>query len=110
MVTVKGLFHARYKFKHIKVELLEKDDNDNVLAFSASFVKTALPDQISEGHKEINKTLWDQESTKRPKGYWLLDNIEKDGVMTSFFVADEWLERPKTEKEKQKVEWGILRK
>lgn len=108
MVTEKALFSNRYKFKHIQVQVLEKDKNDNVLAFSASIVTTKLPGQgLSDGHMEINRTLWNQDSNKRPPGYWLLGSPEKDGVMTSIFVVEEWLDKPKEERKKQEKEWGI---
>lgn len=108
MVTEKALFSSRYKFKHITVEVLEKDEKDNVLAFSASIVTTKLPGQpLSDGHFEINRTLWDQNSTKRPSGYWLLGSPEKDGVMKSVFVTETWLDKSKELKREQKKEWGL---
>lgn len=108
MVTEKALFSTRYKFKDIKVQVLEKDENDNVIAFSASVVTTKLPGQVmSAGHIEINRTLWNENSTKRPQGYWVLGSPEKDGVMTSVLAAEEWFDKPTEERNKQKKEWGL---
>lgn len=108
MVTEKALFSNKYKFKHIQVEVLEKDEKDNVIAFSASVVTTKLPGQVmSDGHIEINRTLWNQSSNKRPQGYWVLGSPEKNGVMTSIFAAEEWFDKPKEERDTQEKEWGL---
>lgn len=108
-VTEKALFSNKYKFKHIKIQVLEKDENDKVQVFSASFVTTKLPGQpMSDGHIEVNRTLWNQQSNKRPPGYWVLGSPEKDGVMTSYFATEEWLnDTPKEIKRQKDKEWGL---
>ncbi len=109
MISEKALLGNKYKFKHIKINVLEKDENDNVLVFSASIVTTKLPGQfLSDGHIEINRTLWKDDSAKRPQGYWVLGSPEKDGIMTSVFVSDEWLEEtPKEVKKEKRALWGV---
>jgi hypothetical protein len=109
MITQKALFGKKYKFKHIEIKVLEKDEQDNVQVFSASFVTTKLHDQImSDGHIEVNRTLWDHSSPKRPKGYWVLGSPEKNGVMTSYFASEEWISNtPKDVEAKKRSEWGI---
>jgi hypothetical protein len=108
MVTEKQLFGKKYSFKHIEIKVIEKNEKDNVLVFSASFVTTALPGRMSDGHIEINRTLWDQSSPKRPPGYWNLGSMEKDGVMTCYFAADEWIDNTPGDVQLAKQrEWGI---
>jgi hypothetical protein len=109
MVTEKQLVSNRYKFKHIQVSIVEKDENDKVQVFSASIVTTKLPGRnLTDGLKEINQTLWNQDSNKRPPGYWLLGSPEASGVMTSYFVSEEWLDNtPKDVQKAKEKEWGI---
>lgn len=109
MVTEKELFSSKYKYKHIETEVLEKDEYGNVFVFSAKIVTTKLPNQpMSDGHMEINRTLWDQQSPKRPPGYWVLGSPENEGVLTSVFASDEWLEQTPKEKAKEKREaWNV---
>lgn len=109
MITVEALLNKPYQFKHISLEVLKQDEKNNVLAFSANVVTAKLPEQaMSPGHIEINRTLWNQDSPKRPEGYWLLGSPEKNGVMKSIFVSDEWLESTPKEVQKQKrAEWEV---
>lgn len=108
MIKEKALLGRKYKFQHIKLEVLEKDDQGNVVAFASSFVTTRLPGRtMSDGHMEINRTLWDQNSPKRPPGYWLIGHKEADGVMKSFFVAEEWMGRPQEQRLAQEAAWGV---
>lgn len=109
MVTEEKLLSKDFKFKHITLEVLEKDEENNVLAFSANVVTAKLPGEgMSAGHIEINRTLWKEDSPKRPMGYWVLGSPEKDGVMKSVFVSDEWLENTTVEiKNQKRAEWGI---
>ncbi|WPS85446.1 hypothetical protein SMD22_02105 (plasmid) [Brevibacillus halotolerans] len=107
MITKTQLFSKKYSFKHIDIKVVEKDNNENILVFSASVVKTKLPNQaMSEGMIEINKTLWDQSSPKRPKGYMLAVSNEKNGMLTCYFVANEWYKLTPEEVQKAKeAEW-----
>ncbi|MFF2531531.1 hypothetical protein ACFVS2_21725 [Brevibacillus sp. NPDC058079] len=109
MITKEQLFGKKYSFKHIDVKVIEKDNDENVLVFSASVVKTKLPGQaMSEGMMEINKTLWDPSSSKRPKGYLSAGSVEKDGLLTCYFVSDEWLKNtPKEIIKAKETEWGL---
>lgn len=109
MITETALQSKKYKFNHIEVTPVETDDNGNVLVFKAAIVTTKLPNQsMSDGHIEINRTLWDQQSPKRPPGYWVLGSPEENGVMTSYFASDEWLEQtPKEESTQKRANWGV---
>jgi hypothetical protein len=109
VIKIEKLQGKQYKFKHIQIAVLEKNEDDNVMVFSACFSTVKLPGQIiSDGHMEINKTLWNQASVKRPKGYWLLGSSENAGIMTSYFVSDEWLEiTPSEIKDSKRKEWGV---
>ncbi|MEH6891893.1 hypothetical protein V7024_19825 [Bacillus sp. JJ864] len=90
MIKEKTLKSNRYKFKHMDIEVLERD-GENVCAFSASFVHVELNGKISPGLMEVNKTLWDQYSNKRPKGFWVLRTVRKDdGTTTTVLVSDKW--------------------
>lgn len=109
MITKEMFFSKKFKFKHITLEVLEQDENNNVLAFSATVVTAKLPGQgMSEGHIEINRTLWNENSPKRPEGYWVLGSPEQNGIMKSVFVSDEWLDNtPKDIKNLKRAEWGL---
>ncbi|MFF2531530.1 hypothetical protein ACFVS2_21720 [Brevibacillus sp. NPDC058079] len=110
MITEKQLQSKKYNFKHIKVDIVEKDDQGNVLVFAGTVVTTKLPGQsLSEGQLEINRTLWKEGSPKRPDGYWVLGTTaEQDGLMKSYFVSDEWLDHtPKEVKQQKRFEWGL---
>lgn len=109
MVTKKQLLEGRkYKFEHIEIKVVEEDADSNVLVFCATFVKTALPGKLSKGSIEINETLWNSGSSKRPPGYWVLGGSENNGIETSYFVSDEWLEANKgVEFDSKKALWGI---
>jgi hypothetical protein len=110
MITTNQLMNDnKYKYKHLKIEVIEQDENSNVLVFAASYIKTTLPGEaMSEGHMEINKTLWKDGSTKRPPDYWVLGGSEENGVAKSYFVADEWLDNTPTEtKDTKRLEWKI---
>lgn len=109
MVTEETLFSNRYKFEHISLEVLEKDENNNVLVFSASFVTAVLPGKsMSPGHVEVNRTLWNQDSPKRPEGYWVLGSPEENGIMASIFASDEWLDNTPKEIKDEKISiWRV---
>lgn len=108
MIKEHTLFSNRYKFKHLQISVIDKDVEENVHVFSATFVKTALPGKMSDGLIEINKTLWDQSSTKRPKGYIVFGGNEKEGVATSYLVSEEWLNSKDTiYKDGKRKEWEI---
>ncbi|MFY0516419.1 hypothetical protein ACOMCU_01120 [Lysinibacillus sp. UGB7] len=109
MVTEEMLFSKQFKFKHFLLEVLEKDEKKNVLVFAANVVTATLPGQgMSAGHIEINRTLWNQDSPKRPEGYWVLGSPEQNGIMKSVFVSDEWLENtPKDIQNQKRAEWGV---
>lgn len=109
MITEKELFGSNYKFKNIQLDVLEKDECNNVLVFSANFVTTKLPNQaMSDGHIEINRTLWNQDSPKRPPGYWVLGSPEKDGIMRSVLASEEWLDNTPDEEQKSKrIAWKV---
>ena len=110
MVTESGLLGRKYSFKHISIEVIEKDEEGNVHVFCATFVKATIPGKrISEGLKEMNKTLWDQSSPKRPPGYWLFGQVEKNGVAKNYFVSEEWLDStPKVIRNAKRLEWKEL--
>lgn len=108
MVTEKELRSRKYTFKHIQIDIIEKDENDNVHVFCGTYVKASLSGGLSEGHMEINKTLWDQGSNKRPPGYWVLGGSEENGVAKSYLVSEEWLDNnPKEVKNAKRAEWKI---
>lgn len=91
MVSEKLLLSKRYKFQYLQLDVIEKDANGNVLVFVATFVEIGLPGKISPGSREINETLWDQSSSKRPPAYVVLGGSRKDGIQKSYFAAvDEW--------------------
>ncbi|RWS41510.1 hypothetical protein EKA14_19655 [Bacillus mycoides] len=90
MIKEKTLRSNRYKFEHMDIEVLEKD-GENVCAFSASFVHVELNGKISPGLMEVNKTLWNQQSNKRPKDFWVLRTVRKDdGTTTTVLVSEKW--------------------
>jgi hypothetical protein len=90
MIKESTLMSNRYKFEHMDVEVLERD-GENVCAFSASYVHVGLNGKMSKGLMEVNRTLWDQESNKRPKGFWVLRTVKKeDETSTTILVSDEW--------------------
>ncbi|WP_270343851.1 hypothetical protein [Bacillus mobilis] len=91
MIKEKTLMSSnKYKYQHMDIEVLERD-GENVCAFSASFVHVGLNGKISPGLMEVNKTLWDQQSNKRPKGFWVLRTVKKeDGIAITVLVSDEW--------------------
>lgn len=109
MVTESVLLGRKYAFKHISIEVIDKDEQDNVHVFCASYVKATIPGKsLSDGHKEINKTLWDQGSEKRPPGYWVLGESVDNGVAKSYFVSEEWLDNtPKVVKNEKRAEWKV---
>ncbi|MGN5650322.1 hypothetical protein [Bacillus sp. Brlt_9] len=90
MIKETTLMSNRYKFEHLVIEVLERV-GENVCAFSATFVHIGVNDKMSKGHIEINRTLWNQQSNKRPKGFWILRTVKKDdGTSTTVLVSDEW--------------------
>ncbi|PES56072.1 hypothetical protein [Bacillus thuringiensis] len=92
MIKETTLMSNRYKYKHIDIKVLKKNSNENVIAFSATFVHVGMNGKLSDGHIEINKTLWDQQSSKRPPGFLVYRNVEKDdGTTTTVMVSEEWL-------------------
>lgn len=100
MIKEKTLMSNRYKFKHMDIEVLERD-GENVWAFSASFVHVELNGKISPGLMEVNKTLWDQNSSKRPNGFWVLRTVRKeDGTTTTVLVSDEWFYKTLSQEER----------
>lgn len=111
MVKEKTLLTGKsYKFKHLVIEIMEKDENSNVLVFRATYIKTKLPNKfMSDGLIEINETLWNQDSKKRPKGYWVIGGHQgADGVCTSYLCAEEWLNTvPKDYRREKEEEWKI---
>ena len=110
MITEHDLMHnSRYRFSHIELEVVEYDENEKVAVFVAMYLTTKLPGQsLSPGLMEINKTLWNESSTKRPPGYWVYGGSEELGLAKSYFVSDEWLEKtPKDRKKAKREEWGI---
>jgi hypothetical protein len=111
MIKEKTLKQGKnYKFKHLSIDVMEKDESNNVLVFRATYIKTKRPDQfMSDGLIEINRTLWDQDSKKRPKGYWVIGGHQgADGICTSYLCAEEWLNAVSKEYRNQKdQEWKI---
>ncbi|PEA85896.1 hypothetical protein [Bacillus thuringiensis] len=91
MIKEKTLMSSnKYKYQHMDIKVLERD-GDNVCAFSASFVHVELNGRISHGLIEVNKTLWDQQSNKRPQGFWVLRTVRKDdGTTTTVLASDKW--------------------
>ncbi|MDP7979118.1 hypothetical protein [Bacillus multifaciens] len=90
MIKEKTLMGSRYKFQHMEIEVLERE-GDSVCAFSASFVHVGLNGKISPGMMEVNRTLWDQQSNKRPKGFLVLRTVRKDdGTTTTVMVSEKW--------------------
>lgn len=111
MITKQTLLQdENYQFKYIDINVLETNEQDEVMAFVAVFVKDpSNPMKLTEGLKEINRTLWNQDSPKRPDGYWVLKTHDgKSGVCKSVFVSDEWLDQhdEKTQSQKEQ-EWKL---
>lgn len=107
MITEKELLAK--KFDYIQLEVLEKDESENALVFSARVETTKLENRLlSEGQFELNGALLNQQSPDRPPGYWVLGSPESEGVMTCIFASDEWLENtPKEEAEKKRKGWQV---
>lgn len=104
MIKEKTLMGNRYKFQHMEIEVLERK-GDSVCAFSASFVHVGLNGKISPGLMEVNKTLWDQNSNKRPKDFWVLRTVRKDdGTTTTVLVSDEWFYQTLSSEERKVFE------
>lgn len=105
MIKKSTLFGPRYKFKHLDIEALKEDDKGNVLAFSATFVHVRLNDKLSPGAIEINKTLWDQQSTKRPKGFLVLKTEElSNGTTVSVMISEDWFFETLSKEERRAFE------
>jgi hypothetical protein len=91
MVSVKQLLHGKkYNFKHLTIEILEKNEKDKVLAFSAIYLNNSPDGRLSEGLREANQ-LWDSGSGKRPPGYIVFCAYEgKDGLAKSVMISEEF--------------------
>lgn len=109
MVTQAQLLNdKRYKFKYINLYALE-NEGENVLAFVAAFNDATLPGEaMSKGKMEINKTLWDSGSSRRPPGYFLLKSVTKDGVGYCFFVTESWMKQHKHDEKDMVAAWEGL--
>lgn len=104
MIKEKTLTGSRYKFKHINIEVLERD-GENVCAFAASFVRVGINGKMSDGLMEVNQTLWDPQSTKRPKGFLILRTVEKEnGTSTTIMVSEKWFIQTLTREEQNDFE------
>ncbi|MGG4438392.1 hypothetical protein AAXE64_27960 [Priestia megaterium] len=107
MIKEKTLKGKKYNFKHMAIEVVEKDKDDNVVAFTATFVHTALPGEaISDGLREVNQTLWDQSSPKRPKGFLVKDSYKyQNGLMTTLMVSTEWFLETLSKEARKEIEF-----
>lgn len=115
MVTVKQLLEGRkYKFKNLTIEVLEKDDADNVHVFSATYVSVSHDGRLSDGLREVN-LLWDRDSGKRPPGYIVFGAYESNGgLCKSIMVSEEFykVNRPKLDVYKEQWAtsgWSLVR-
>jgi hypothetical protein len=106
VILVKAFESVRYQYKHIKIIVLEKTADDKVLAFAAVFIEAKLPGEtISRGLMEINRTLWTDDSSKRPKGYWNLGSFWAAPWQGCFMVSEEWLKFDKSVRKSQEERW-----
>jgi len=112
MITKSELLEGpNYQYKHIDIQIVEEDSVGNVLVFSGTIEKVSLPAKLGDGLLEINKSLWDSNSTYRPPGYLIIGGSETENTITTFLVSHEWLEGNKGEAYEKKVrDWGLKSK
>jgi hypothetical protein len=68
MITAGELLHnEQYKFEHLNIDILLKDDTDKVDAYSASYQRGPIDKGLTPAVMEAN-SLWDTGSGKRPPG------------------------------------------
>lgn len=110
MISEKELIAKSKTFDHIDLSAMEKDEANNVLVFAASFDTHTKPhENMSPGHMEINRKLWNQQSPERPADYWVLGSRKnQNGIMTSIFASEHWLDNtPKDETNAKRKAWGV---
>ncbi|QOS97571.1 hypothetical protein JNUCC42_13325 [Brevibacterium sp. JNUCC-42] len=75
MVTSEQLLQdEKYRFNNLTINILEKDFDDNVYAFSATYVSSSHDGKLSAGLKEVNQ-LWNSGSESVPQDTMFLPHI-----------------------------------
>lgn len=91
MVTAEELLqNEKYKFEHLKIDILKQTEGGEVDAFSASYRRDRTRNVLTEALKEANQ-LWDATSGKRPPGYLVFAAFEGNGGMASSIMISERL-------------------
>ncbi|PQZ52306.1 hypothetical protein CQZ94_24470 [Bacillus sp. MYb209] len=105
MIKLQTLQSNRYKFEHLETEALFVDEQGYVGAFYATFVHVGINQKLSKGAIEVNRTLWDRSSSKRPKGYWVLKTYQRgDGTTVTILVAEKWFMEKLSKAQQQEYE------
>lgn len=93
MINERELLHSEtFRFEHIKIEVLSKTDQGGVIVFGGEYsTASTFKDRFSDGVIEANLTLWNNESTKRPKGYVIVDTFDLPNNKTvCIFIDRRW--------------------
>ncbi|MFS0883123.1 hypothetical protein [Metabacillus niabensis] len=84
------LTSTNYVLSFIEKHVIKKDKNDNILVFGAVY-HISDGSGFSKGVVEMNQTLWNPESSKRPKGYLIINHFELAGNRAgTLFVERDW--------------------
>lgn len=94
MITAGDLLHnEQYKFEHLTINILKKDDTGKVDAYSASYRRGPIDEGLTPAIMEANQ-LWDAGSGKRPPGYLVFAAFEgRGGVSRSILISKRFYER-----------------